>query len=254
VGTRIAGRQQRRDLLVGGEREGEARRVSVSGDQPDVHDLECSGEGPARVEEVPALGGAEGHGEVGAHRAARDGAGVRVHPRGQVNGHDAGSALVQFAQRLDGSRGQPLGLTPRAGAQHGVQREVPGIARGEQARQVGLALERHRVESRRVHALQVDASVAAYPRKRSHHAHRDRRAVRTQPACGHEAIAAIVARAREHQHAQAQGRAVAPLHRGDHARARAFHQFGAGDEAALDGGPVQPAHLVRGQQVHVSGP
>ncbi len=175
-------------------------------------------------------------------------------PVGRSTATMRGAALVQLAQRLHGGGGEPLGFAPRAGAQHGVQREVPLIARGEQVRKVRLAFERHRLEPRRLHALEVDARVAAHPFERPHHAHRDRSAVRAQLARGDEAVATIVARAREHQHAQAQGRAVTPLHRRDHARARPFHQLGAGDEAALDGGPVQPAHLVRGQQPHVSGP
>jgi hypothetical protein len=200
------------------------------------------------------LGSTEGHGEVGAHRAARDGAGVGVHPGGQVHGHDAGAAFVQFAQCLHGGGGESLGLAPRAGAQHGVQREVPLVARGEQARQVRLALDRDRLDPPRLHAFEVDARVATHLLERPQDAHGDRGTVRAQLARRHEPVAAVVPRAREHQHAQAQRRAVAPLHRRDHARARAFHQFGAGDEAALDRGPVQPAHLVRGQQTHVSGP
>ena len=75
--------------------------------------------------------------------------------------------------------------------------------------------------------------------------------MRAQVARRHEAVPAVVAGAGEHEDAQAQRRAVAALHGRGHAGPRALHQLGTRHEAALDRGPVQAAHLVRGEEEHV---
>ena len=168
-------------------------------------------------------------------------------PVGRSTAITARAAVVEVAQRLHRVGDRALRHAACAGAEQSVEREVPLVARSDQSLELGLAADPDRRDPGLDQPVQRDARVAAHALGVSGQPDDDVGAAPGQVARGDESIAAIVAAAAQHQHAQRQHRAVPALHRRDHARAGALHQLGAGGVTAVDGRAVERAHLLRGQ-------
>ena len=81
---------------------------------------------------MPALGEAEGHGQVGAHRAPRDRSGVRVHPGREIHRDHDRAAVIEVAERIHAVGGERFGDAARTGPEQGVECEIPLIARAHE--------------------------------------------------------------------------------------------------------------------------
>ena len=141
------------------------------------------------------------------------------------------------------------GLAIRTGAEQRVDHELPGVERrgqGGQFARVTHVLHPHaRVLERGEHG----AGRGGEPRGRHAHRHRHPRAACGQHARRHQAVAAVVASARQHEHAQGHGRTKAAFEGIGHGLPRALHErrdrCAGGDRGVVDG-----AHLGGRQQVH----
>ena len=249
MSARIAQGKQVCDVDPGRELDREARSVRRR-DEADVHHLERADERPAGIEPLSALGMAEGHGEVGAHCAARDLACVGMHAGRQIHRHHPRAGVVEVAQGLGRACDQALEADARAGAEQRVEREVPARARSEQPPQRLLRADLGDTRPLALQAIEMDARLAAHALALPDEPDVDLGAAGAQMARSHEAVAAVVSRATQHNDAQRERRPVATLHGLGHTRACALHQRIARGVPALDRGAIQLAHLGRREEEH----
>ena len=200
----------------------------------DVERAHLAGVGLAGVDPEAGLGGVEGDGDRGAHRAGADHARGGIHAGGHIHADDGRAAGVRGVDRL-GDRS--AGLAGEAGAEQRVDdRSAPAPA-------IAPATPARKPCTRRSagQAQEVLARVSLQLLRGPGGEDIDLAAGVAQQARGHQPVAAVVALAAEHRHG-AVGREL--LDGAGHADPGALHQVQRGHPLLVDRPAVDRPHRL----------
>ena len=250
VGLRLPVGEQPRKEVRGEKVMGEGCPLDQGAGYGDVQEIEPSGVGRPRVDELARLGEGKRAGDVRPHRPAQDMAGVRVDARGDVHGKYHLSVVSGVVDAVyhpaDSSRHLPV----QAGAEHGVNRHrevAQCVCQGQDVLVGG-----HRYD-RDVHFPDRIEIVRRLPGphllERAGDEHPDVDAVVGQVAGHDKPVAAVVAGAADdHDAARCLGGDL--QQQADGACAGVFHQHGPGDGELLHGPAVDFLNLCCRCELH----
>ena len=237
-----ASREVRGDVARLEEKRRDPPRDLAVGDADRDH-AHPSGELVARGRDQTALESGERQGQRRPDGGPRRRPTVRRHPGGNVEGDDGPAAGVD---QLDRPRDAAFGRAPRAGAEECVDDDV-----GPRQRARGAVGEAKGSNPAAPHLLELEPGVAADLGGREREQHRRQSAAALEPPRDDEPVTTVAALAADDDDPRAAAGRAELGQRGDDRFGRAatgvLHQGGSGNAQLGDRMPVEPPHLLGGE-------